>query len=189
LRSELDRALRRLRPDRRRTAFARRPDAELAFVEHGPPFPTKLLLDTTVYIDELQGRAGAAVELALRACDLWHASVAAAELALALGRLDPADARTRKAAARCRAALERIPGHKVLTPDGVVWCEAGIAAGILARTQGYGRDARLRALNDALILLTARKHGCAVLTRNVADFDVLSQLIGGARAVFYRTRC
>jgi predicted nucleic acid-binding protein len=76
--------------------------------------------------------------------------------------------------------------HKGLTPDDGVWREAGVAAGILARTQGYGRDARPRVLNDALILFTARKHGCAVLTRNVADFDVLLQLIAGARAVFYR---
>ena len=186
-RSELNRALRRLRPDRRRAAFARRADDALPFVERGPPFPAKLLLDTTVYVDELQGRTGGAAELALRACDLWHASVAAAELALALGRLDPADPRTRTATAQCRRALERIPEHKVLTPDDAVWREAGIAAGVLARTQGYGRDARLRLLNDALILLTARKHGCTVLTRNLADFDVLLQLLTGARAVFYRT--
>ena len=111
-RSDLDRALRRLRPDRRRAAFARRPDDELRFVEHGPPFPAKLLLDTTVYIDQLQGRAGGAVDLVLRACDLWHASVAAAELAIALGRLDPADPRTRRATAQCRRALERIPEHR-----------------------------------------------------------------------------
>lgn len=36
-----------------------------------------------------------------------------------------------------------------------------------------------------LISLTAAKHGCAVLTRNVADFDLLMQLAPGGKAVFY----
>jgi hypothetical protein len=55
---------------------------------------------------------------------------------------------------------------------------------VLARTQGYGKEQRRRVLNDALLFETARKHGCAVLTRNMVDFDLLQQLDpSGARHV------
>ena len=70
--------------------------------------------------------------------------------------------------------------------DRDVWREAGVLAGLLARLQGYGRRERRKALNDALIFLTAAKNGCAVLTRNLADFDLLMQLDPRGRAIFYQ---
>jgi hypothetical protein len=65
-------------------------------------------------------------------------------------------------------------------------CEAGILSGVLARTKGYGNEQRRRVLNDALLFETARKHGCAVLTRNVVDFDLLQQLDPSGHIMFYR---
>ena len=41
-------------------------------------------------------------------------------------------------------------------------------------------------LNDALIFFDARKHGRTVLTRNVADFDLLQQLAPDGQVLFYR---
>jgi hypothetical protein len=52
--------------------------------------------------------------------------------------------------------------------------------------QGYGRDQRRRALNDALLFASARKYGCAVLTRDIADFDFLQQLDPSGMVVFYK---
>jgi hypothetical protein len=43
---------------------------------------------------------------------------------------------------------------------------------------------RLR--NDALIFLGVRRHGCVLLTRNVADFNLFQQLVPDDRALFYR---
>jgi predicted nucleic acid-binding protein len=63
---------------------------------------------------------------------------------------------------------------------------AGILSRILARLQGYGKDQRRRVLNDALMFASARKHGCAVLTRNVADFDLLQQLDPSGSVLFYK---
>ena len=50
--------------------------------------------------------------------------------------------------------------------------------GSFGRLQNYGAADRRRALNDALLFATARKHllGLAVLTRNTSDFDLLHQL-------------
>ena len=57
-------------------------------------------------------------------------------------------------------------------------------AGTLARTQGYQLAPRRALLNDALIYLTASKHGIAVLTQD-ADFDLLSQLRPSGTVIFY----
>lgn len=50
------------------------------------------------------------------------------------------------------------------------------------KNEGHER----RFVNDALILLQAQSLGAAVLTANIADFDFLTQIIPGARVVFYR---
>ena len=49
-----------------------------------------------------------------------------------------------------------------------------------------GREQRRRVLNDALLFATARKYGCAVLSRNVRDFDLLQQLDPSGKVVFYK---
>jgi predicted nucleic acid-binding protein len=149
-----------------------------------PPFP-KLLLDTTVYIDALQGRLPDDVEVALRAGSLWHSSVTEAEMAALAGLLDPTRPDTASVIAQVAASIELRPEHCILTPDRDTWREAGILAGLLARLQRYGKTERRKALNDALIFLTAAKNGCVVLTRNVADFDLLMQLDAKGWAVFY----
>ena len=76
--------------------------------------------------------------------------------------------------------------HRTLAPEPQIWVEAALAAGILARLQGYARADRARGLNDALLLFTAERHGCTLLTRNLADFDLLQQISPRARVLFYR---
>ena len=87
--------------------------------------------------------------------------------------------------AQVAAAIDRRPSHRVLTPDRDIWREAGILAGLLARLQRFGKSEQRKVLNDALIFLTARKHGCAVLTRNLSDFDLLLQLDPHGSVFFY----
>jgi predicted nucleic acid-binding protein len=107
-------------------------------------------------------------------------------LRLGRGLLDPADARTRGVTERIVAIIERRPSYRTLATDPEIWREAGILSGTLARLQGYKSDQRRRVLNDALLFATARKHGCAVLTRNVVDFDFLQQLDPSGKVLFYR---
>jgi predicted nucleic acid-binding protein len=144
-----------------------------------------LLLDSTVYIDELQGRLPREVEVYLRVCEVWHSTVTEAELAALAGLLNPTHAGTANVVKQVMETLERRPEHRILNPDREVWREAGIVAGMLARLQQYGKAEQRKALNDALIFLSAVKHGCTVLTRNVADFDLLMQLVPAGKALFY----
>jgi len=57
---------------------------------------------------------------------------------------------------------------------------------MLCRLQGCGRDRRLRALHDSVLYLQAQKLGFTLLTANLADFDILLQLILSGRVLFYR---
>jgi predicted nucleic acid-binding protein len=169
------------------TTNAYRDRAQLRFLPSlKPPFP-KLVLDTTVYIDALQGNLPDYVEIALRAGSLWHSTVTEAELAALAGLLDPKHPNTAIAIAQVAASIELRPEHRILTPDRDIWREAGILAGLLARLQQYDKNEQHKALNDALIFLTASRNGCVVLTRNVSDFDLLMQLDPKGQALFYDT--
>lgn len=185
--SSIQRSLRRLKPEKHLKPLRPRDRSALVFVDQlQRPLP-KLLLDTTVYIDELQGKLPREVEVSLRLAEVWHSTVTEAELSALGGLLDPVHANTRNAIQQVLASVERRPAHRILNPDRQAWREAGILAGLLARLQKYGKAEQRRALNDALIFLSAAQHGCVVVTRNISDFDLLMQLAPG-KAVFYNLR-
>ena len=186
LNSELQGTLRRLKPEKHRIQLKPRAEPELKFIETAMDRPGKLLYDTTVYIDILQNRFPQSGDAMLRAAEAWHSPVTEAELAAAVGLLDPARPETHEIIDQIGAVLERRPRYRTIQADSAIWREAGILSGMLARLQGYGKDQRRRALNDALLFATARKHGCAVLTRNIADFDLLEQLDPSGKVLFYR---
>ena len=184
--SEFQSTLRRLKPEKHRTPLKPRPESELDFIESAGSRTTKLLYDTTVYIDILQNRFPRRGDAMLRAAEAWHSPVTEAELAATCGLLDSAHAQTRGILEQVVAVIERRPSHRTLATDSEIWREAGILSGTLARLQGYKSDQRRRVLNDALLFTTARKHGCSVLTRNVLDFEFLQQLVPSGKVLFYR---
>lgn len=186
LSSDFQATLRKLKPEKRQSRLKPRPESELEFIETTKVIPKKLLYDTTVYIDILQNRFPRAGDLMLRAAEAWHSPVTEAELAASIGLLDPTQPGTREIIEQISVVIERRPNYRTIMPDSEIWREAGILSGMLARLQGYGRDQRRQVMNDALVFASARKHGCAVLTRNVADFDFLGQLDPSGRVLFYK---
>jgi predicted nucleic acid-binding protein len=186
LSSDFRGTLRQLQPEKRRAQLKLRAASELDFVETSTKKPGKLLYDTTVYIDILQNRFPQEGELMLRAAEAWHSPVTEAELSGAMGLLDPAHSETRETIEQITGVIERRPSYRTIVPDPEIWREAGILSGILARLQAYRRHQRRRALNDALLFASARKHGCTVLTRNVIDFDLLEQLDPSGTVLFYK---
>lgn len=184
--SDFERTLRRLRPDQRRQQLKPRSESELTFAGAGSESPRKLLYDTTVYIDILQGRFPENGEPLLRAADAWHSAVTEAELASTCSLLDPTHSGTRTVTKEIAAVINQIPHHRMIAPDREIWRNAGFLTGAIARLQGIMKSDRRRILNDALIFATARKHGFTVLTRNTVDFDFLQQLDPAGRILFYR---
>ena len=184
--SEVQRVLRRLKPEKRLTSLARRNIRDLPFLSQAADLPSKLLYDTTVYIDILQDRFPGEGELVLRAADAWHSTVTEAELVAACGFLEPDHPETAAASKRIIEVIERRPAYRTIAPDRELWIEAGILSGLLARLQSYSRMERRRLMNDALLFATARKNGLTLLTRNVSDFDLLQQLEPSVNILFYQ---
>jgi hypothetical protein len=183
---DLDAALRWLKPQRRRRALRRRPYDELVWVDRVAPVGSPVLLDTTVYIDTLQGRSPDALDrlITLRTCN--HSSVCLSELTHAFGRMSPDDPRTGRSLKVIGRTIRAIPAHRLIAPDTDTWGSGGILGGILFRLGSYAAGAERRCLNDALVYLQGCKLGWPVVTGNIADFDFLNQLVPDGRVLVYR---
>ena len=152
--------------------LARRDDGALPFATIEELAGQPLLLDTCVYIDQMQGRAPDLVEKLIETRQVNHSSVAIQELMHTVGVLNPADRRTPGVVTEIRSQIEAMPDHRVFAPDSDVLGRAALLAGMLSRLQGYARDARFKALQDCTLFLHAHKLGFTVLTANIAEFPV-----------------
>jgi predicted nucleic acid-binding protein len=164
----------------------RRQDEKLSWIADVPEMGSAVLLDSTVYIDTLQGRSPPALDafITLRTCN--HSAVCLSELTHAFGRLSPTDPRTAGVLKVIRQTIRDIPVHRLVAPDTETRGTAGVLAGILFRVGSYAAGAERKCLNDALIFLQGRKLGWPILTRNIADFDFLNQLVPDGRILLYR---
>ena len=162
-----------------------RPRDELVFVSEQTAAGAPLLLDTAVYIHQLQGKTPPTVDAIVGTRLVNHSVVAMQEMLHAIGVLDPADRRTKASIAEIRGLIEAIPAHRIVAPTWDVMFDAAAYAGLLCRLQGYTEDRRMRALQDCTLLLQSRKLGFTLLTPNVLDFDLLQQLQLDCRILFY----
>ncbi len=182
---DFDGARRWARSDPQKT-LARRTDDELPFINSSRIAGQGLLLDTCVYIDQMQDRSPLLMDDLIARRQVNHSAVAIQELMHAAAVLNPSDARTAGVIAQIGKQIKAVPAHRIFVPDIEVLGRAALLSGILSRIQGYGEDGKLRALQDCVLFLQARKLGFAVLTANVNDYDILLQLVPEGRALFYR---
>jgi hypothetical protein len=166
--------------------LARRSDDDLPFTNEDRLGGAPLLLDTCVYIDQMQGRTSTFVDQLVEARQVHHSTVAIQELMHTVGVLDPDDPRSINAIAAIRLVIESMPSHRTVTPDADILGRAALLSGMLCRFQRYAKDQRLRALQDSVLFLQAFKFGFTVLTANISDFDMLLQLLPAGRVLFYR---
>ncbi len=184
---EFDAAVRWARLDPRKR-LARRADADLPFIDGDRLAGGALLLDTCVYIDQMQDRSPDILDDLVASRQVNHSTVALQELMHTVGVLDPKDRRTPETVAVIRGLVRAMAPHRLITPDSDVLGRAALLSGMLCRLQGYGADRRLRALHDGVVFLQALKLGLTVLTANISDFDLLLQLVPSGRVLFYRRK-
>lgn len=165
-------------------SYARRPLDELPGFSPAA-LEGMLMLDTTVYIDRLQGKISAELRRFLEEGGYEHSSIAFQEMMVSIGSLSPTDPRTQNAVERFRAVAASVNLARVHVPDAQVCLEGALLAGTLAHIQGYGKENRFRAVNDCTLFLQSQKLGTTLLTRNYADFDILLQMIPEGRVAFY----
>lgn len=126
------------------------------------------ILDTNVYIDHWEGRLDeAALEPIRRAFVVRQSAVVLSEL---------------RRGARTVRARRLVESLRRLSP--AEWeptSEDWWAAGLLIRRIGDAHDwevaKRREFQNDALIALTARRHGATVVTTNRGDFELLARAV------------
>lgn len=181
---KIERLMRATRKARATQTLPRRADRDLPWFEETSE---AIILDACVYIDQLQGRLPADIEARIVSRSVYHSSLAMAELSFALGRLDPADARTEGAVAAITALMSAIPAQRVLTPGMEQMIQGAVLAGVMARLLGYAEGGRRKALIDAMLASQAAREGLLLVTRNIADFDRLSQLLPRLRIALYRS--
>jgi predicted nucleic acid-binding protein len=172
----------------RQTRLARRSDVELPFVNGNLMGGQGLLLDTCVYIDQMQDRSPPLLHDLIAQRQVNHSTVAVQELMHTVGVLDRSDARTAGVIAEIGKQIKAMPPHRLFAPDIEVLGRAAPLSGILCRLRGYEKDSKLRALQDCVLFLQAQRLGLVVLTANVGDYDILLQLIPAGRALFYRQK-
>ena len=151
------------------TTLARRRADELPFVDAGLIGGQGLLLDTCVYIDQMQDRSPHVLNDLVAQRQVNHSTVAIGELMHTVGVLNPSDTRTAGVIAEIGKQIKAMPPHRIFAPDIDILGIAALLSGILCRLQGYEKDGRLRALGDCVLFLQARKLGLVVLTANVGD--------------------
>jgi hypothetical protein len=188
-------------PDRYTKAFPRRLDAALPFNPAVLASNAPLMLDTTVYVHRLQNKIPRQIHELVDARPIVHCAVAVAEVAITLGLMDPTHETTVIHQTPLLGLLDGIRVMDMRSPSPSIWAEAGMLAGILARTQfGLGRpkgalpphavkeqqECRRRLLNDALIFLCAGEHGAVLLSGNVADMDILLRFRPDISVLLYR---
>lgn len=184
---DFDSARRWARFDPRRT-LTRRSDNELPFVDPNSIGGQGLLLDTSVYIDQMQNRTPQLLDDLIAQRQVNHSTIAIQELMHTVGVLNPSDARTATVIDVIGKQIRAMPPHRVFAPDTEVLGRGALLSGILCRLQRYEKDGKLRALQDCVLFLQAQKLGLVVLTTNVGDYDILLQLVPTGRALFYRSK-
>jgi len=127
------------------------------------------VIDTSVYIGHWErGSYADALAEVQRAFVIRHSAVVLSELRRG--------ARTRDAA-RTVARLQRL-APDVWAPSAKDWWEAGRIILTVGDAHDWDRSKRRDFQNDALIALTARAHGAAVVTANREDFEILGRKLG-----------
>jgi predicted nucleic acid-binding protein len=182
---DLAATLRRLKPQKRVAPLMRRDDRELPFAKDHIAAGPQLLLDTSVYIDVLKGRAPPELRQLLAIRQLNHSSVALAELVHLFGRLDPTHRGTRPVLDQITGVIDDIPPHRLTVPSIQASVEAGIVTGTISRLIGLPRTQRQPLLHDATLFLQALENGWVLLSGNIKDIDLIDQLVPG-RMLLYR---
>jgi predicted nucleic acid-binding protein len=128
-----------------------------------------VLLDASIYISALRKKDEAVVALRHLVPDapLWLSAVVLEELYAGAG------VRDRSAVERLERDFER--AQRILVPNLNDWTQAGKVLARVAAAYGYERIGRARLTNDALIAMSAARHGITIITANQRDFARLAE--------------
>ncbi len=128
-----------------------------------------VILDTNVYIDHWErGRFERSLSDIRRSHIVRHSAVVLSELRRGARR---------KEAQKLVASLHKL-ALPLWAPTASDWWEAGRLVRDIGDAEDWDTGKRRDFQNDALIALTARRHGAAVATNDAKDFNLLARRTG-----------
>jgi hypothetical protein len=137
---DFDAARRWARFDPQKT-LARRGDDELPFVKASVIGGQGLLLDTCVYIDQMQDRSPQVLDDLIAQRQVNHSTAALHELMHTVGVLNPSDPRSAGVIAEIGKQIKAMPPHRIFAPDIEVLGRAALLSGIPCRLQDTKKTA------------------------------------------------
>lgn len=182
---DLNKIIRSRKPEKRHAQLTARPDTDLICANDVAGKGRIIFVpDSNIYIMDAAGILSQAAEAIVDQGLMFHCSVCLAEICAGIGKYSPSAVDWQQVADHYRAFFASIPSNRLIVPDAQTWADAGVVAGILARTQGFQTNQSKELLNDAVIYLSAAKAELPILTENKNDFDLLQQLVPSGRFVF-----
>ena len=182
---DLRKIIRSRKPEKRQTRLIARSDIDLICASDIAGNGRQVFVpDTNIYILDAAGMLPQAAETLLNQGLMFHCSICLAEISVGVGKYTPKASDWQRTADHYAGLFASIPASRLLVPDAETSADAGMVAGILARTQGFQKRHSRELLNDAMIYLCAANKGLPVLTDNKADFDLLQQSAPGGRFIF-----
>ena len=185
---DIETLLRRCRHALSKSELILRTDDALDFLADGDMTGEQIMLDTCVYIDQMQGRLPDAVAQRVEARTSVHSPIVLGELSFLFGNLEPRDVRTKAALAAIQAMLSAIGEHRIIPLTHEDTMRGMILSGCVARLLNHQGASRRNLQNDSILAAHAARTGNLLVTRNIADFDRLSQLEPRLKVSFYRPR-
>ena len=181
-------------------SLARRNTLDLPFDAAVMPSGLPVMLDTNFYIERQRRKLPADMAAFVENRTILHSGVACAELAISAGILDPAHPGTAQNRGAIMEVLEAINDAETVQPSAAAWAEAGMIAGILARTQHLARPKkelspleaccqeglRRKLINDALLFLSACEQDAILVSMNSKDMDLLLRFRPEAHVLLFK---
>lgn len=124
------------------------------------------IIDSSAYIDHWEGRA-TGLDAIRQGFIVRHSSVVLSELRRGARSL---------AARKLVDSLRRL-APEIWAPTDEDWWRAGELIREVGDAEGWETAKRREFQNDALIALTAHRHGATIVTSNPKDFRLLSQRV------------
>ncbi len=128
-----------------------------------------VLYDTSIYIHTLRLGDSSILQTRnlLHGSPLWLSAVVLEELYAGM------DVTSRKLLTRLERDFDRI--GRLLVPTLTDWSWTGNVLAQIGAKYGYDKIGKARLTNDALISTSAARQGITVLTKNVRDFQMITE--------------
>ncbi len=128
-----------------------------------------IIFDTSFYIRSLRNRDDSVLsKLSSQSARIYLSSVVLEEL-----YVGASDSKSIRALSDLEASFARV--NRLIVPNRSDWTSTGLLLNKIGRKYGYERVGKQRLTNDTLLVMSAARWDCSVLTSNARDFGLIRE--------------